>query len=397
MAQISSGKGHISNPIVNRGTDVIIEHIPEEDLIGSIQSSLTLNGGVGIYGVIANTVNRASELAQQLAYVFGEDKVLVAHSRFLSIDRLIKDAEVLEVAGKNSKRDTLQIVVGTQVLEQSLDIDFDALYSDLAPVASIIQRMGRLHRHSRPERKHQPVFTLLQEPLTPQSVTFAASRRIYGEWLIDVAEEYFEEKTMIAIPADIQDAIEWLPEGHLENPIYLNFTKKNENIREDQTRDFTLSQPTSKKRKSLHGAFSLSSAEGKTSNLIEAKVRNIDLPSLEVIVLFEGENGGLWVPQYDNGEKVELYISDNGELTWSEEKSILSSTLRLPHYCANLDFVEFLEKLVDSQYGNLREQWKQSKILRNELFMVFPQDGNLKIADISMKYNPKIGLETTHV
>jgi CRISPR-associated endonuclease/helicase Cas3 len=74
-----------------------------------------------------------------------------------------------------SQRPRRAIVVGTQVLEQSLDLDFDLMVSDLAPVDSLIQRMGRVQRHRRVRRsayRHPPVLALTGVEDTPQGPRF---------------------------------------------------------------------------------------------------------------------------------------------------------------------------------------------------------------------------------
>ena len=69
------------------------------------------------------------------------------HARFAVCDRLAKENAVLSRFGKHGKGRTGQVLVATQVTEQSLDIDFDVMVSDLAPIGAMIQRAGRLWRH----------------------------------------------------------------------------------------------------------------------------------------------------------------------------------------------------------------------------------------------------------
>lgn len=73
------------------------------------------------------------------------------HARFTLGDRLTIEGEVLERFGPESQPSQRagQILIATQVVEQSLDLDFDVLVSDLAPIELLIQRAGRLHRHDR--------------------------------------------------------------------------------------------------------------------------------------------------------------------------------------------------------------------------------------------------------
>ena len=108
--------------------------------------------------IIRNTVGAAVATAQSVE-VPGCDGALfrvgdvgtVHHGRFSASDRLLLDAEVEKVLGKDSHR-SARIVVGTQTLEASLDLDADLLITDLCPMDVLLQRIGRLHRHGERER-----------------------------------------------------------------------------------------------------------------------------------------------------------------------------------------------------------------------------------------------------
>lgn len=82
------------------------------------------------------------------------------HSRFSRQDRPLLDAQVQAQIGKRRSPRGGLVVIGTQTLEQSLDIDADLLITDLCPMDVLLQRLGRLHRHERPSREapndHRP-------------------------------------------------------------------------------------------------------------------------------------------------------------------------------------------------------------------------------------------------
>ena len=105
--------------------------------------------------VIRNTVATAQEVFDNLLDQDGGELALTVegiptlhHSRFAVEDRRLLDDAVELVLGKGDRPDNGQVVIGTQTLEQSLDIDADILISDMCPVDVLLQRIGRLHRHA---------------------------------------------------------------------------------------------------------------------------------------------------------------------------------------------------------------------------------------------------------
>lgn len=143
-AEASGRSVSTSLRLIEDSVDVLVELLKER-----------LRDG-GCAGVICDTVGRAQEVERALAEAFGEDVVMLDHSRFIDLDRMSTEEVLRDELGPaatvgNGKRPRLRIVVGTQVLEQSLDIDFDLLVTDVAPVDLLLQRLGRTHRHKRGE------------------------------------------------------------------------------------------------------------------------------------------------------------------------------------------------------------------------------------------------------
>lgn len=100
---------------------------------------------------IRNTVADARETFQLLRSHYPSLKVNLFHARMAMCDRLSVEQECLEKFGpvSTARQRRGQILIATQVVEQSLDLDFDTMVSDLAPIDLIIQRSGRVCRHPR--------------------------------------------------------------------------------------------------------------------------------------------------------------------------------------------------------------------------------------------------------
>lgn len=151
-----------------RARRVRCEIIKDDDASLAVLVERLLGNG-GCVGIICDTVGRAQHAAKVLDDRLGNDMVKLTHSRFVDMDRMDNERELRGLLGpqstiRNGRRPGRLIVVGTQVLEQSLDIDFDALIIDIAPVDLVMQRFGRLHRHHRGEgERDRPVG--LREPV----------------------------------------------------------------------------------------------------------------------------------------------------------------------------------------------------------------------------------------
>ena len=107
--------------------------------------------------IMRNTVAAVIETQLALEQLLGPEHpalfrcqgiVAPHHGRFAALDRKLLDAAVKDHFGKDSTRDA-RVLVGSQTLEQSLDIDADLLITDLCPMDVLLQRIGRLHRHKR--------------------------------------------------------------------------------------------------------------------------------------------------------------------------------------------------------------------------------------------------------
>ena len=106
--------------------------------------------------VICNTVSKAQRTFDEIKNdPFFEDWDLIdlIHSRYVATDRRWKEDRLRGIYGKNATienggRPTKSVIVSTQVVEQSLDVDFDVLLTDVCPMDLLLQRIGRVHRHS---------------------------------------------------------------------------------------------------------------------------------------------------------------------------------------------------------------------------------------------------------
>ena len=122
--------------------------IHEDDILNDLDSILNDAQSKKVL-IICNTVNSAQKLYNKFLELNSDVEIHLLHSRYIKKHRQILEDDVIEF----SKSDRVGICISTQIVEASLDIDFDVLYTYLSSIDSLIQRMGRVYRKR--ENSHQ--------------------------------------------------------------------------------------------------------------------------------------------------------------------------------------------------------------------------------------------------
>jgi CRISPR-associated endonuclease/helicase Cas3 len=166
--------------------------------------------------VVMNKVARAQEIYTHLS----PGSSTLFHARFPMDERLKIEQQVLDRFGPSGSAAGGHVLVATQVAEQSLDIDFDVLLSDPAPIDLLLQRQGRIHRHSRnrPKGFEQPVAYVaeMDEIMPAPSLT----SYVYDRWLVLRSVAWLRQNSLVELPEDIDRGVQavygdWIPNGPL--------------------------------------------------------------------------------------------------------------------------------------------------------------------------------------
>ncbi len=184
--------------------------------------------GQGTVLVVCNTVGDAQETYLRLREKFDrrghrqDGEVQLLHARFPADVREARTRAVTDGLGRGGPRPLRRIVVATQVVEQSLDLDADLVISDLAPLSLLLQRAGRCWRHenhwaqhgypggrSRPGWADAPRLVVL-DPIAAGGQVPQHWGEVYSEYLLTTTSRTLHgiEGGAIAIPEDVQGLVE---------------------------------------------------------------------------------------------------------------------------------------------------------------------------------------------
>ncbi|MGI5948824.1 CRISPR-associated helicase Cas3' [Peptoniphilus sp.] len=377
------------------GKDVKIV-LEESENLENLVSDLSQDKG--IIGIVVNTVKKAQEISKSLAEKFGDENIFLLHSRFIDTGRAKKEEELLNLIGKEGQRPKFKIIIGTQVIEQSLDIDFDVLISDLAPIDLLIQRIGRLHRHkreNRPEKLKMPTLYVLG---TSDKLEFEkGSSSVYGEYLLARTQYFLPDK--INLPNDISPLVQKVyAENEIDfgsdtlNEKYYGFKKSYDalqNEKEEKTHAYMLQNPKhliSKFRSnSLIGWLSTSQIEDnlKSEVKVAAQVRDIE-ETIEVIAVKKiGDGYGF----FDGCEDI------SGEIDMANiSKELAKNTLRLPQSLSKPYIIDkTIKELEEYNLKHLRS-WQDENWLKGSLGIIFDENGEFILNGFKLHYDNKYGL-----
>lgn len=405
----------------------------------------------GCAAVICNTVGRAQEMHAFLSEQFGEEHVILTHSRFTAthraeqeeilVSKLGKKAHYSEADGEDSSRPHRLIVVGTQVIEQSLDLDFDVMITDFAPVDLVLQRMGRLHRHdSRSSSERTPAY---RKPVcyVRGVETFGShdevpdfprgSKAVYEPMILlsSYAQllPHFDGEP-IRIPADISPLVQKTYQENASAEIPEAWSEVYESAKQDceesteqakaRAKGYLLRAPQGEYTMAGCMKSLLHSNDQRFSDeqIGEAKVRDTDA-SLEVIAIVvernRSRNPKSAIVSYrllpsingtDDADSLRFDASADDPPSYWQSMQLAASSIRLPYQYSDapknrikgrkLRFDAALDQLEKERIEN----WQKSFMLEGQLILPFEEVEagvySYRLCDYELVYTTKLGLQS---
>ena len=347
-------------------TAVTVRYLLSEALPDTLNNLLSEGGCAGI---ICDTVSRAQVLYEEIKKKISDEyTVLLLHSRFLPKDRSRIEEKVLDLVGKKSVERNKVIIVGTQVLEQSLDIDFDVLFTEKCPIDLLLQRIGRLHRHNRKERPlkvSEPVCFILSDEESCRSA------KIYNDYIIRRTDECLKENINIVIP----DQVRLLTESVYDLTFTGEANDKQEYIDRKQelknlSKAYLLPSP-----KNCHFKGMLT-AEAKGNDSVRYGINSIDVILLE-------KKGKSFITRSG------MELLGDSVPSVDESKELLQNRLSLRY---EDDLIHEVD--TDEGIGTSNDDfkiWRRNPFLQGEFFLVSDEDWIFTVGKHSYSYSNEYG------
>jgi CRISPR-associated endonuclease/helicase Cas3 len=289
---------HINTFEARKKTTIALEYLEStiEDIdINSMADEAVKMAQQGAkVAVICNTVSRSQEVYELIKARF--DDTMIFHARMPFAWRMDRENQVLSRFGKETSVPIGQgvVLVATQVVEQSLDIDFDAMITELCPVDMLLQRSGRLHRHdkSRPVGFETPKLHVCIPRIINQS-RFAPVMP-YDLFLQYRTYACLKDKHTLSIPEDVYEMIQYVyedatvPESTLFSDHYFKCKQEYDSKQASRQREafnYVIESP-----KSQNNVLSCLKGLLADEQAVQITAR-LGLESIQAVLLFETPDG----------------------------------------------------------------------------------------------------------
>lgn len=366
-------------------------------------------GGCAV--VVCNTVRQAQECYRVLAEVFtgiaddGEPELELLHARYPFVWRQQREQRVLRRYGKPGgevrcadgstipiRRPHRAVLVATQIVEQSLDLDFDLLVTLPAPIDLILQRAGRLHRHprnTRPRLLSRPCLWLLGPAVDDEGLPIfdRGTCAVYDEFVLLQTWRVLSACSSIQLPEELDRLIEAVygdsspPPPPLERRWRDAQRQFEENLRyeRNEARKRAVCAPYNGRLQALTDA-DLAEEEVALNPALQALTR-LGEPAATLIPLFRWADETVTVDP-DGREPVDLRI-----------KPDRAEVIRLLRWSIPVSGARLLWELRASARFECPASWQRIPLLSSVLAAWFEPDGSLPLeSGRTLRLDPVLGL-----
>ena len=146
---------------------ILDKRIDSNDICDKYEENEKLNKSNKIL-VVCNSITQAQNLYEEISNILGNENLHILHSKFIKCERLSKESEIIEFGKtyKDNKSNELDkqsgIWISTSIVEASLDIDFDYLFTELQDLNSLFQRLGRCNRKGKKDSSENNCYIYTQ-------------------------------------------------------------------------------------------------------------------------------------------------------------------------------------------------------------------------------------------
>ena len=362
----------ITPGLENAGHSVLLQRLADDRVVDKLEDLLSEGGCAG---VILDTVRRAQSMARKLRERFPADIVLLIHSRFITPERMENEKKIRGLLGKDGARPEKLIVVGTQVLEQSLDIDFDVMVVDVAPMDLLLQRLGREHRHMRvrKEKLRQPLclVTGIKEDGFERGID-----RVYDLHLLNRTRDLLDSlpNDTIKLPGDIARLVNACYDKDAPQTPEKEAWEEKRKVKEKEAGNFCMKKPLRKPDKTIVD-WLVTDMEDKNG---EATVRD-SYDAVEVLVVKKNVQGFSMM----NGVNLPPGKPDD-----NLARQLACQSLSLPRELSNRNTIDELRKSTNEHVL----AWQSSPWLSGELFLIFDENNSATLCGHKLIYSSIDGL-----